>query len=505
MRPPHWALRAAAAYYAGRTRRALSDVHGTQARLLAAILAEYRPTELGRTLGLGAIDGPEAFRDRMPVTDETRYQPFCQRALDENPPDLLTRGRLAYMARSSGTTSVRKLVAFTWPLIKAYKRFETRVAMHTMRELGRYDLLDANLLITAGSPAVEATPAGVTIGYGTGIMTKLAPAIAKQVVRPTRDILEMTDWQAKMEATVRQALPLDIRAMTGVPLFATQILERLLSVAAAEGRPAPNAKALWPNLRIYYWSGSPITMYEARLRALFGPDVPFRELYTCTESPLGFQYRLGEPGLLLDIENTYFEFQPADAPTDAKRLALHEVAIGVPYRVLITTWGGLFAYRLGDLVTFVSLDPPLVRVGVREKDEISLGYEHIQLDVVHAALAAASAETEATVRNFFLGPADTAPGERQAYHWYVEFDAAPADGEAFRAALDRGLAERHPFYAGMREDDAVLLPPRLTVLPPGTIDRHVLATRQFGQGKFLHLYSRRDAVEAILATGPLDA
>jgi hypothetical protein len=47
-----------------------------------------------------------------------------------------------------------------------------------------------------------------------------------------------------------------------------------------------------------------------------------------------------------------------------------------------------------------------------------------------------------------------------------------------------------------------LLPPRLTELPPGTIDRHVLATRQFGQGKFLHLYSRRDAVEAILATGP---
>ena len=34
---------------------------------------------------------------------------------------------------------------------------------------------------------------------------------------------------------------------------------------------------------------------------------------------------------------------------------------------------------------------------------------------------------------------------------------------------------------------------------------HVLATRQFGQGKFLHLYSRRDAVEAILATGPAGA
>ena len=85
-----------------------------------------------------------------------------------------------------------------------------------------------------------------------------------------------------------------------------------------------------------------------------------------------------------------------------------------------------------------------------------------------------------------------------AYHWYVEYDQPPADPEAFRQALDRGLIDRHPFYAGMRTDDAVLLPPRLTELPAGTIDRHVLETRQFGQGKFLHLYSQRVDVERIL-------
>ncbi|MNS67028.1 GH3 auxin-responsive promoter [compost metagenome] len=502
MRPPHWALRAAAAYYDARTRRAIANPRATQAGLLRSLLAEYRDTELGRSLGLGAVAGPDDFKTRVPVTDETHYQPFCQRALEENPPDWLTRGHLTYMARSSGTTSVRKLVAFTWPLIKAYKRYETRVAMHTMRELDRFDMLDARLLITAGSPAVETTAAGVTIGYGTGIMTKLAPAIAQDLVRPTRDILSMTDWEAKLEATVRQALPLDIRAMTGVPLFATQIAERLLAVAAEEGLPARTLQALWPKLAVYYWSGSPITMYESRLRALFGPDVPFRELYTCTESPLGYQYRLGQPGVLLNLEDTYFEFQPADSAPDSPRLGLHEVSLGVPYRVLISTWGGLFAYRLGDLVEFLSLDPPLIRVGVREKDEISLGYEHIQLDVVRAALDEASAKAGARVRNFFLGPANTAPGDRQAYHWYVEYDEPPQDPEAFRRALDQGLIDRHPFYAGMRTDDAVLLPPRLTELPRGTIDRHVLETRQFGQGKFLHLYSQRAAVESILNGAP---
>jgi hypothetical protein len=150
-------------------------------------------------------------------------------------------------------------------------------------------------------------------------------------------------------------------------------------------------------------------------------------------------------------------------------------------------------------VEFVSTSPPLIRVGRREKDEISLGYEHIQLDLISATLAEAAAVTGAQVRNFCLGPADTAPGDRKAYHWLVEFDTPPDDEAVFLNALDTGLAVRHPFYAGMRTDDAVLLPPRLTVLSAGTIDRWVLETRQFGQGKFLHLHNDRVAIDALLA------
>ena len=41
--------------------------------------------------------------------------------------------------------------------------------------------------------------------------------------------------------------------------------------------------------------------------------------------------------------------------------------------------------------------------------------------------------------------------------------------------------------------------PRLTVLPTGTIERYVLENRQFGQGKFTRLYSRREGVDAVLS------
>jgi hypothetical protein len=38
-------------------------------------------------------------------------------------------------------------------------------------------------------------------------------------------------------------------------------------------------------------------------------------------------------------------------------------------------------------------------------------------------------------------------------------------------------------------------------LKPGTIERYVLATRQFGQGKFVHLYNQREVPMQILAHG----
>ena len=496
MRPPQWALRLYSGYLDARTRRAIAHPEATQAAVLKRILRLYAPTELGRALGLSAIAGPARFRERVGVTEEPFYRPFYERVLAENPPDVVTPGRLTYMARTSGTTSASKHIPYTEAMIASFKRFETKTALHTMRDLGNYSLLGANILITSGSPKCDVTPQGLTIGFGSGIMTALAPAMAKELVRPTRPVLELSDWQAKIEGTVKEALPLDIRVMTGVPVFVIAILERLLAYAAEQGRPAPNVQALWPNLAVYYWSGSAITLYESRLRELFGPDVRFRELYACTEAGIAYQYRDGEPGLLLDLENTYFEFQPSDAPLDAPRLGVHEVEAGVPYRMLITTLGGLFAYRLSDVVEFVRADMPLIRILGREKEEISLGFEKLQFHQMRQALDAALAAHGASVYNFFVCPT---AGEVLAYQWYVEFERAPADLAAFVSTIDAYLIETHKVYANMRGHDAILGAPVATALPAGTIERYVLATRQFGQGKFLHLYNKRDVPEQILS------
>lgn len=495
MRPPQWALRLYSGILDARTKRAIANPQATQAALLSRILATYAPTELGRMLGLDKVRTPDEFRDRIAVTEEPTYRELFERIQAENPPGAVMPGRLRYLARTSGTTQASKLIPYTPSLIAAFKRFETKLAMHTMRDIGNYSLLSTNILLTSGTPVVEEAAHGLTIGYSTGIMTKLAPAMAKEVVRPTRDIQLLGTWEEKIPATVRQAFPLDIRVMTGIPVFVIPILEQLLAYAAEQGKPVPNAQSLWPNLAVYYWSGSPIVLYESRLRELFGPDVKFREFYAAAETPAAYQYKDGEPGLLLDIENTYFEFQPLGSPLEAPRLRVHEVETGAPYRILMTTLGGLCAYRLGDVVQFDSLNPPLIRFVGRETEEINLGFEKLPLHQVRAALEAALAEHDARIRNFFVCPT---PGEKMAYHWYLEFDRAPADVKALARSLDQNLIASHQLYSNMRKDDFILGAPVAEALPVGTIERYVLATRQFGQGKFVHLYNKREVPERIL-------
>lgn len=497
MRPPHWALRLYAAFLAARTRRALARPVETQTALLRRIVALYRPTELGRLLGLDKVHSPADFRRVVPTTTADFYDPLFQAVHRDNLPDQVTQGKLEYLARSSRTTRAAKFIPYPRVMIRAFKQFETALAMHQMRETGNYTLLDGRLLITAGSPVVERSPSGLTVGFASGIMAALAPRMAADIVLPSRPILEMTDWKAKIDATVKEACGHDVRVMTGIPTWVVPILEALLAHAADQGKPARTARDVWPNLAAYYWSGCPIGVHEARLRELFGPEVAFREVYSAAEAPVAYQARLNEPGLLLDVERTYFEFQ--ELGSDAPRFGLEAVRTGVPYRLIVTSLGGLCAYRLEDAIEFLSVSPPLIRFLGRETEELNLGGEKLPIRVMREALNATAEATGAVVSNFFVCPTDVPVGTLTAYQVYLELASPPPDLAAFAADLDRRLVEAHGLYANMRRNDVALGPLVATGLPAGTIMRFVGASKQFGQGKFLHLYDDRRVPEEILA------
>ena len=69
-------------------------------------------------------------------------------------------------------------------------------------------------------------------------------------------------------------------------------------------------------------------------------------------------------GLRLLVDGgVFFEFIPREevGAAEPARLSLGEVEPGRVYELALSTNGGIWAYRVGDLVRVVSVSPPVIR------------------------------------------------------------------------------------------------------------------------------------------------
>ena len=491
MRPPSWLIRTVAKRLEAKQLAAHREAQRVQEKLLMRLVQRYRDTEIGRHLGLASVNSPAEFRERVSTRTASDYTPFWNRVVHENRPGLLHPRALPCAITSSGTSGEEKYIPCPNEQIQSYRSFVNHAFFHAFHMLDDYSLMASHMLITSGPPIKEVRPNGLVVGYGSGVATANPSRFARKLVRPTPDILNILDANEKLQRTLEQALPLDIRVLTGIPIFVLPLLEELLRRARAEGRDVRTAREVWPNLRLYSFSGAPLGLYEARLRELLGEGVETYEVYSSSECPVAYQYRKGEPGLLVDLSAGYFEFQPLG---DTRRVAIHEVELGQVYEIVISSHAGAFAYKLGDRVEFLGKDPYVLRFAGRDREELSLGAEKVSLVQARAALEHACAATGSRARQFFVCPTRLAPGERAAHDWHVEFEGRVPESAAFLALVDQHLFQANANYALVRD---ALPPPRLTVLPAGTMQRYVEAHTMFGQGKFLHLYNSRDIADKV--------
>ena len=83
---------------------------------------------------------------------------------------------------------------------------------------------------------------------------------------------------------------------------------------------------------------------------------------------------------------------------------LGDVRTGVNYAIVVSTCAGMWAHVIGDTVRFESLSPPLLTFTGRTKYTLSAFGEHLINEEVEGAIAAASAATGASVRDWHVGP-----------------------------------------------------------------------------------------------------
>ena len=164
----------------------------------------------------------------------------------------------------------------------------------------------------------------------------------------------------------------------------------------------------------------------------------------------------------------------------------HELQAGRTYSIYVTTPGGLVNYRMYDQLKVVSLQPLLVQVVGREKDEISLTGEKITLEQLDLALRNIGL-TEETIGHY--PPVIWAASADQPHLVWGFADSRGSPQEEWGQRLDEALCAVNSLYAEALLVEKVIAPSRIIAIPSSVFSEKLRENLGIAQYKMKRLFA----------------
>ncbi len=498
-----------------RTGPAAEDVQaGTWRQLLRAI----GPTAFGRSEGLEAITRYAQFRARVAPRTYEDFAPWIDR-MKRGEANVLWPGQCRHYAVSSGTTQGRtKYLPVTTEMLRHFRRAGLDSLCLYTRRTGNVGIFRGRHVFLGGStalaPLAEAAPFRAWTGDLSGITARHLPAWAEQhLYEPGREVAEISDWPAKLRAIAAKTATRDVRLLAGIPSWLLIFAE---TMRAHTGRGT--LREVWPGLECLVHGGVPVAPFARELTAAVGEGVNLHEVYPASEGFIAAQDTEAVAGLrLLAHAGIFYEFLPMNRYDEsrlpelaAEVIPLREVRPDVDYAIVVTTPAGLCRYVLGDVVRFVTTEPPrLIYVG-RTRLQLSAFGEHVIEKEVTDVLTTVCARRSLVIGNFHVAPLfvnSEAKVRRGRHEWWIELrspGAAALDSATAAAELDRELQRLNDDYEAKRQGGGLDLP-LVRLVPEGTFERWLRSRGKWdGQNKMPRCRSDRQIADELaqISGGP---
>ena len=371
---------------ARRFTRALADPRAAQDTWLRHQLARHAASEFGRTHDFASIRNPADFARRIPLTDYAGIAPHLQR-IRLGARDVLACGRVTHLAPTSGSTGARKLIPFSASLQRGFAAalgaWMLDLARHRPAIVGGAAYWSVSPLAEPDdedSPSPDAIPVGHAdeadyLGGASAWLVRQTLAVPATL----RHVSDMPAfWSLTLLALLRRR---DLRLIS---VWHPSFLDLLVGAAGAswpellEGLSSgecPWVHAL-PSAARGGWRSSPDPARAAELRRI-GPDDwsrwwPQLQVVSCwgEQAAEAGWHRLRRrlphvlvqaKGLLateavvtiplgadrpLAVTSHFFEFLDQQGSVRQS----HQLVRGGIYELVVSNGGGLWRYRLGDIV-----------------------------------------------------------------------------------------------------------------------------------------------------------
>jgi GH3 auxin-responsive promoter len=431
-----------AAYIAKQTKEWSHKPAQFQHHVFNKLIQSGSETLFGKDHGFASIRNHEDFKKQVPIRDYEALKPYIEKVLHGDA-DVLWKGKPAYFAKTSGTTSGTKYIPITKDSVPNHINSARNALLSYVHETGNASFLDGGLIFLSGSPELD-EKVGVKTGRLSGIVNHHVPGYLRTNQKPSYATNCMDDWEKKLDAIVDETINANMTLISGIPPWAQMYFDRIVA------RTGKKVKDVFPNFSMFVYGGVNFEPYRAKLFETIGKKIDSIETYPASEGFIAYQDSQHAEGLLLLLNSgIFFEFVPTEEyfTENARRLSIEEVELGKNYAVIINSNAGLWGYSIGDTIKFVSKNPYRIIVSGRIKHFISAFGEHVIGEEVEKAMKFTMQKFPETELVEFTVAPNVAPAEGMPHHeWLIEFAAPPKDLTAFALELDNQLRALNVYY-----------------------------------------------------------
>ncbi|GAB4240422.1 MAG: GH3 auxin-responsive promoter family protein [Ekhidna sp.] len=476
--------------------------HEVQNELLESLVKKASKTAYGEIHGFGSIENYEHFKSKVPVVTYEQLYPYIEKLM-KGYQNVLWPNEIKWFAKSSGTTNAKsKFIPVSNEALEDchYKGGKDLLSIY-FNNYPEAKMFTGKGLVIGGSHQINQFDENSKSYYGdvSAVLLKNLPWWAQMVRTPSLDIALMDEWEEKIDRMVEITSEENVTNISGVPTWMIVLLEKML-----EKKGAKNILEVWPNLEVFFHGAVSFTPYRELFKKLIpSPKMRYMETYNASEGFFGIQDQSDSTEMLLMLDyGIFYEFIPFEDidKEEPHTLQLNEVELGKNYAVVITTNAGLWRYKIGDTVTFTSIDPYRIRISGRTKHFINAFGEELIIDNAEVAIAEACKETGAVIDNFTAGPVYLGDGSKGGHEWVIEFLKQPEDMKRFTQLLDEKLREINSDYDAKRYKDIALQEPIIHNVPQKTFYHWMKSRGKLGgQHKVPRLSNTREYLDEILS------
>lgn len=483
-----------AAIIHGKIRKGMATAVADQQAILQNLLKTGSGTTFGKDHHLQEVKTYDAYQNAVPIRDYETFKPYIEQ-IKNGGLNVLWKGKPIYFAKTSGTTSGVKYIPITKESIPNHINTAKNALLCYMVESGNTSFADGKMIFLSGSPELERV-GGIPTGRLSGIVNHFVPGYLRTNQLPSYETNCIEDWETKLDRIVNETINQNMSLISGIPPWMQMYFDWL-----SERSGGKKIKQLFPNLQVIVHGGVNFEPYKAKLFDSLGGKVDAIETFPASEGFFAFQDTLDNEGLLLNTNSgIFYEFIPAgeifnENPT---RLSLADVKLGENYALIVNSNAGLWGYNIGDTVRFVSLNPYRIVVTGRIKHFISAFGEHVIGEEVEQALLAAAKEQHAHIIEFTVAPQIQTTGELPYHEWFISFEKAPDNLEAFAQSIDNHLRSKNIYYDDLITG-GILQPLKIREMKPDAFIEYMKSIGKLGgQNKVPRLSNDRKLADALL-------